>query len=109
MPLPDFVVSEVMKWEGKYFFWTGVGSIKTAIGNWERALERVGKVAGVKFHAHRLRDSFAVSLLSKGVSLENVATLLGNSPAICFKHYAPWVLQRQNALEAEVRRTFTSF
>jgi integrase/recombinase XerD len=106
MPLPDFVISEVMKWEGEYFFWTGVGSIRTAIGNWERALERVGKVAGVKFHAHRLRDSFAVSLLSKGVSLENVATLLGNSPAICFRHYSPWIKKRQDALEAEVRSSW---
>jgi site-specific recombinase XerD len=107
MPLPDFVVSELMKWGGEYFFWTGVGTIRTAVGNWQRALERVGKVAGVKYDAHQLRDSFAVGLLSKGVSLENVATLLGNSPAICFRHYSPWVRSRQDALASEVRRTFT--
>ncbi len=106
MPLPDFVISEVMKWEGEYFFWTGIGSIRTAVGNWQRALERVGKAAGVKFSAHKLRDSFAVSLLENKVSLENVATLLGNSPAICFKHYAPWVKSRQDALAADIERAW---
>ena len=60
MPLPDFVVSELMKWPGEYFFWTGVGTIRTAVGNWQRALEQVGKIAGVKYDAHQLRDSFAV-------------------------------------------------
>jgi integrase len=106
MPLPDFVIAEVMKWEGEYFFWTGIGSIRTAVGNWQRALERVGKVAAMKFSAHKLRDSFAVSLLENKVSLENVATLLGNCPAICFRHYAPRVKSRQGALAKDIERAW---
>jgi hypothetical protein len=45
----------------------------------------------VKFHTNQLRDSFAVDLLSNGVSLEDVATLLGNTMKIAEKNYAPWV------------------
>jgi hypothetical protein len=38
--------------------------------------------------AHRLRDTFSVSLLERGVSIEIVATLLGNSVKVCEHHYA---------------------
>jgi hypothetical protein len=38
--------------------------------------------------------------------LENVATLLANSPVICFKHYAPWVKSRQDALARDIERAW---
>jgi len=57
-------------------------------------------------HAHRFRDTFAVSLLEKGVALETVAVLLGNTIKIAEKHYAPWVRSRQIALEDAVRRSW---
>jgi site-specific recombinase XerD len=44
-----------------------------------------------KFHPHRFRDTFASNLLLKGVSIENVAILLGNTVRVCEKHYAPWI------------------
>jgi len=50
------------------------------------------------------RDTFAVSLLVKGVSLEHVATLLGNSVKIVQKHYAPWETKRQEALDEAISR-----
>jgi site-specific recombinase XerD len=53
-----------------------------------------------------LRNSFAIGLLEKEVSLENVAVLLGNSIKIAEKHYATWVKVRQDRLEEAVRRTF---
>jgi len=107
VPLPKFALTEILKWEGEYFFWTGIGSIKTAVGNWQRALARVGKAAGVTFHAHQLRDSFAVSLLLKGVPIADVAALLGNTSRIVEKHYSPWVKVRQDRLEEAVRATFS--
>ena len=106
MPIPDFVVKELEKFEGEYFFWSGQGLVKTALSNLQRSLERLGKIAGVKFHAHQLRDSFATSLLLKSVPLETVAVLLGNSVKVCEKHYAPWVKVRQDLLEEAVKRTF---
>jgi hypothetical protein len=36
------------------FLLVGNGAIKTALGNWQRALARVGTVAGITFHAHQL-------------------------------------------------------
>jgi hypothetical protein len=57
-------------------------------------------------HFHRLRDTFSVRLLEKGVPLETVAVLLGNTMQVCQKHYAPWVKSRQTALEAAVKATW---
>ncbi len=108
VPIPEFVVKELEKFGGEYFFWSGQGLVKTTLGNWQRSLERLGKIAGVKFHAHQLRDSFAIGLLTKGVPLETVAVLLGNSLKICERHYSPWIQARQDRLEEAVRRTFAS-
>ena len=58
-------------------------------------------------HAHRFRDTFAVELLLAGVPLERVSILLGHSSVkITEKHYAPWVRERQEQTEADVRRTW---
>src|SRR5256712_4358432 len=110
IPLPDFVVKELRKagelLSGKYFFWSGHGEIKSCVNDWQRTLARLSKLAGVKFHAHQLRDSFAVDLLSNGVSLEDVATLLGNTIKIAEKHYAPWVKSRQVKLEESIEEAW---
>jgi integrase/recombinase XerD len=110
IPLPDFVVKELHKagelLSGKHFFWTGHGEIKSCVNDWQRTLARLSKLAGVKFHAHQLRDSFAVDLLSNGVSIEDVATLLGNTVKIAQKHYAPWVQSRQIALEKSIEKAW---
>jgi DNA-binding beta-propeller fold protein YncE len=103
VPIPEFVVKELEKLDGEYFFWRRQGLIKTALGNWQRSLERLGKIAGVRFHAHQLRDSFAIGLLTKGVPLETVAVLLGNSLKICERHYSPWIQARQDRLEEAVK------
>lgn len=108
IPLPDFVVEaieEVRK--GDYYFWSGNGNIKSATSAWDRTFRRVTKRAGVKGHFHMFRDTFAVSLLEKGVPLEDVQILLGHSSIkVTEKHYAPWVRSRQERLEEKVRRTW---
>lgn len=107
VPLPDFVIDALRNiGKGERFFWSGVGNPKSCVADWQRSLSRLGKIAGVKFHAHQLRDSFAASLLSRGVPLESVVALLGNSVKVCERHYAPWLKVRQDRLEEAVRRTF---
>jgi len=71
-------------------------------------LAKLFKLAGVKGHAHMFRDTVAFDLLSRGVSLENVAALLGNTVRIAEKHYSPWVKSRQVELERAVKLTWQS-
>jgi integrase len=135
-PLPEFVVKQLEatpKMSERYWFWTGNGKLQTAVGDWQGRLldlfkdmktkqyARANSVAvgearkqleakGGKFaegHAHRFRDTFAVELLLAGVPLERVSILLGHSSVkITEKHYAPWVRERQEQAEADVRRTW---
>lgn len=45
---------------------------------------------------HDLRHSYAINLLSKGVSLSLVAQSLGNSVTVCQKHYAGFILSDES-------------
>jgi site-specific recombinase XerD len=91
-----------------YLFWTGTGNLSSALGVWRVRLTRVAKIAGIKGRgfAHRCRASFSVELLNKGVPLEMVAMILGNSARIVEKHYASFVQSRQVSLEEAVKRTW---
>lgn len=109
IPLPPHVAAELRaQITGQYLFWTGVSSVKCVTAMWQRSLKTLCVRAGVpEGHAHRFRDTFAVSLLLAGVSLEDVAVLLGHSnPAITAKHYAPWVQARRQRLEEIVAKTW---
>ena len=56
----------------------------------------VFKRSGVKnAHAHRFRDTLATRLLENGATFEEVADILGNSPAVVRKHYGKWSKGRQ--------------
>lgn len=81
IPLPENVgenLKRVAKFDGR-FFWSGNGRLKSAVADWQRSLKRLFKLAGIEGHAHMFRDTFAVSLLQSGVSLETVSILLGHS------------------------------
>ena len=81
------------------------------VKSWDRVFQKIGAAADpivADCHPHRFRDTFAVSLLLKGISLESVSKLLGHSSIkITKRHYAPWVKARQEQLEAEVRRIWS--
>jgi integrase/recombinase XerD len=53
--------------------------------------------------SHRLRDTFAVDLLEKGVPLEEVSKLLGHESIKTTKrHYSKWMKGRQDRLDTLV-------
>jgi predicted transcriptional regulator len=48
------------------------------------------------------RHTLATELLEKGITVEHVAQILGNTPQIVYKHYSPWIPSRQKALDDAV-------
>jgi len=111
IPLPEFVVPELEMSSGtnpQFYFWSGEGKPKSCVGDWQRSLKKLFRMAGVPDgHAHRFRHTFASNLLLAGVPLDRVATLLGHTNSkITEKHYAPWIRARQEQLEADVRKVW---
>lgn len=112
-PLPTEVAEEVLSTpndpESAYIFWDGVSDI---VKSWTKyivaplfgaaEIEKAGNMM-----SHRLRDTFAVDLLEKGVPLEEVSKLLGHkSIKTTERHYAKWVKGRQDRLDALVTGTW---
>ena len=91
-----------------YYFWSGRGTKKSCVGDYQRAFKKLYELAKVENgHARRWRDTFAVELLLAGVPLEQVSVLLGHqSTKVTERHYSPWVKVRQDQLEESVRKTF---
>lgn len=106
IPVPGFVVEaldEVPR-VSNFYFQTGGAKAKTVRGGWDRSIRTILKLAKVNHgSAHSFRSTLAVDLLNKGVAVEMVATILGNSPAVVIKHYAPYVASRQVALESAIK------
>jgi integrase len=109
LPLHEEIISSLEKipQTGEYVFWSGEGNAKSAVGDWQRTLRRLGEVAGVHVHAHRWRHTLAADLLSKGTPVSQVADILGNSPRIIEKHYSQWISSRQDALNEAVKGTWS--
>ena len=82
------------------------------VKSWDRVFQKVfrtSKPAIKGGHPHRFRDTFAVALLLKGVSIEIVSKLFGHSSIkVTERHYSPWVKARQDQLETEVRRIWST-
>ncbi len=92
---------------GNYYFWSGESTRKTCINIWEQTFQKMFQRAGIDGHSHQLRHTFSVNLLQRGVSMENLSTLLGHrSIKVTERYYASWVAGRQQHLENVVRATW---
>lgn len=82
------------------YFWNETCSRSTLVNMAERTLRAVFKRSGVKgAHAHKFRHTLATEILARGGTLEDVADILGISPAVAHKHYAKWSRARQDRID----------
>ena len=83
-------------------FWYGAGTDPTSLAQavYER-MQNIGDRAGIAdCRPHRLRDTFAVRALLRGMQLEDVSRLLGHaSVKVTETFYAKWVASRKRRLE----------
>ena len=56
--------------------------------NFSQALREINRAAGLPWSCLDFRHTFGSLLAMKGESLYKIATLMGNSPEICRRHYA---------------------
>jgi len=114
VPLKPAVAKElltVLNGNPKYVFWTGNGLESSAVTHWQDDMRTLFKAAGIEsdghMRSHRLRDTFAVDLLSKGVPMEEVSKLLGHdSIKTTEKSYSAWAQVRQDRLNKLVIGTW---
>jgi integrase/recombinase XerD len=109
--LPEFVVKALdatPRASDRFYFWSGESTLHSAVGKWQRRLQRLFELAEVpKGHAHRFRDTFACELLAAGVPMDRVSVLLGHqSIRVTETHYAPWTQSRQEQIEADLIRVW---
>ena len=116
VPIPLKIAKEllaVLNGNEVYVFWSGNGQEQSAVTHWQDDMRTLFKAAGIasagNMLSHRLRDTFAVDLLEKGVPLEEVSKLLGHeSIKTTERHYAKWVKGRQDRLDKLVTATWTN-
>ena len=109
-PLPPVVIEalDAIGAKNDYYFWTGESKPKSAVGNYQRALQTLFELAGTpRIHAHLFRHTFATELLLAGNSLETVAQLLGHtSTKVTERSHSHWVKGRQEKLEEAVKNSW---
>jgi integrase/recombinase XerD len=114
VPIPTEVANEILAAPSRnpeYVFWNGNSKSRAQVVMWgSRYVRPLFEAAGVRsghMVSHRLRDTFAVDLLQKGVPLEEVSKLLGHeSIKTTERHYARWIKGRQDRLDSLVMGTW---
>jgi site-specific recombinase XerD len=117
VPIPPAIAEELLKvlnGNARYVFWSGNGEEESITKTWAKyyiapVFKKAGLAGQGHMMSHRLRDTFAVDLLAKGVPLEEVSKLLGHeSIKTTERHYAKWVKGRQDRLDSLVMGTWAA-
>lgn len=117
VPIPPDVAKELLavtNGNPRYVFWSGEGEEESITKNWMKyyiapCFKAAWLVGEGHMMSHRLRDTFAVDLLTKGVPLEEVSKLLGHeSIKTTERHYAKWIKGRQDRLDSLVMGTWAT-
>jgi integrase len=66
--------------------------------NFSRELRAANRACGLPWSSLHFRHSFGSHLAQRGVSLYQIAALMGNSPSVCQRHYAALVLEDMEPL-----------
>ena len=91
--------------DNRRFFAKDDAVLRTLVKGAWRTLSAVFKLAGVKqAKPHRFRHTLASELLGKGGTLEEVAAILGDSPATIRRYYAKWTEEYQSRQDALIRK-----
>lgn len=134
--VPQFVIDaldEAPHDSDRYFFWTGEGSSHSRTNKWGDRLQRLFVLAGVKVREvekkrrsggrlkeeservkvsdakpHMFRHTLARDLLERGMPMEELAEVLGNSARIVEKYYSKWDTRRQARLEEHLTQFWNS-
>lgn len=109
IPVPPNLKAELDQlWlNGGYYFLQGQSdNVHTQTDAWRTILNNAFKADIPGFHAHRFRHTAAVNWLASGLTIEEVAALLGNSVKIVEKHYASFCGARQETVEKKLEATW---
>lgn len=89
--LDPALYAELMEGEGKYVFWDGKYQVTSEVTTWQDDVRLLMQNAGVWIEGnttHRFRDTAVDFWLGQGCSLTEIAAMLGDTVAVCERHYA---------------------
>jgi integrase len=111
--IPDWLVARLharVANRGNIIFRDGHSMVmRTVTETWRRKLKKIFKLAGPWEETptpHKFRHTFVRILLEKGVSVADVAELIGDTEDMVRKHYSRWVVSRQNRLTKILQDAF---
>jgi integrase len=89
--LDSALYAELMEGEGSYVFWDGKYQVTSEVTTWQDDIRVLMQDAGVWIEGnttHRFRDTAVDFWLGQGCSLTEIAAMLGDTVAVCERHYA---------------------
>ena len=107
---PD-LCRELLDGDGEYVFWEGKIQVTAAVTSWQddlRLLMQEAKLWIPGNVSHRFRDTAVDYWLGQGVSLTEIAAMLGDTLAVTERHYASLASQRMEERLAKLpKRSWT--